>query len=313
MSTVRRAAAACLLASAALFPVAVGADSRHYLPEQMIINPSGQPVITPSQADSLVKAIWQARWEARYPVDPINDFMTQAAAEFYMEASLSSVMAYGAPGTIRTMTVVVPRQLTYPAFFLAVATTHDESRPDRREGLALTRSDAGSAWKVAIDTPFDPGASDLALVVGADGYAMPTAVGLTGGPPEKIYGAGLRDGSRLACYSYHSNKTSKRLWTNPQRTSGSRTLDAGYYTTLTTIELSQGCGLVSATGIGSSLGLLTADVGLTGSKEPPPWLPIGMAGLAIVVAAYGLMTLLGRGPAPVALDAGDAAPPPAPR
>jgi hypothetical protein len=90
-----RAAAACLLATAALFPVVVSADSGHYLTEQMIINPTGQPVITPAQAEKLVQAIWQARWEARYPVDPINDFMTQAAAEFFLKASLSTLMSYG--------------------------------------------------------------------------------------------------------------------------------------------------------------------------------------------------------------------------
>jgi Zn-dependent protease len=303
-----RAVAACVLASAALFPAGVAADSGHYLPDQLLINPPGQPVITPPEAETLVKAIWQARRQALFWIDTINDVETQAAAEFNSYASLESALAYGQPGAVRTLTVFVPRQLTYPAFFLAVVTTHDDRRPDRREGLAFTRNDAGKAWKLAIDAPFDPEASKLGLVADADGYALPAAVGLTEVTPEKIYAAGLGDGSMLACYSYHSNKTSKRSWANPQWASGSRGLDAGYYTTVTNISVNQGCGVVTANGMGSSLGLLTADVGMTGSKEPPPWLPIGIAGLGIVAAAYALMTLLGRGLEPVPLDALDPAP-----
>jgi len=287
-------AAAALLAAIALGSASALAadDSTIYLPEQMAINPQGQPVITPDQAGRLLSAVWIARAGAfaNGSVETINSLETKAAAEFDDNADAG---IYGDPGTISAMTIILPRQLTYPATFMAVVTTHNPGRPGRREGIVMTKPDAQAPWKLAIDTVFYSGADDLAALIGHDGYALaPGSLYLKEADPHEFYAAGLADGSALACYAVRSVHTTRKSWWLPQHVTRSDYLRPGYYTTTVGHDLWQACALVPPSGSGMDtrlLGELDGIVAMSGSTEPPPWLGIGLVGIALVAAAYVLM------------------------
>jgi len=306
-----RGASVWLLAAIALAPASVlAADSGPYLPEQMIVNPAGQPVLTPQQAESLVKSMWVARHRVYGSPGQTDYLETQAAAEFDNSAWITLFKDYGFPGEIRTVNVLVPRLASFPAFFMAVVKTSERSRPDRSEGLVFTRRSEAGPWKLAIDTPLDVLASDLKFVFDADEYVTPTGrVGLTTVAPENVYAVVAAGGSTFTCYSYHSTAASTRSWLSPQHVTNSFYLKDGYYTRVTTTTVAQGCGRLTASGDGESLGLLSGTVAMNGANDPPPWLWMGIVGLALVAAAYAALSLLGRGLAPVDLSAVDATAP----
>jgi hypothetical protein len=76
---------AAFLATLALAPApAFAAGTGQFVPEQVLVNPPGEVVITPVQARSLVRAVWQARAGAFAigNLDWIRNLETGAAAEF---------------------------------------------------------------------------------------------------------------------------------------------------------------------------------------------------------------------------------------
>ncbi|MDQ6712534.1 MAG: hypothetical protein M3Z28_05025 [Candidatus Dormibacteraeota bacterium] len=291
-------AAAVLFAAIAFGSTSASAagDTGIYLPEQMAVNQQGQPVITPHQADRLVHAIWIARTVALANHIPAltNTYETQAAAEFDDNADRA---IYGVPGTISGTTIILARQMTFPATFMAVVTTNAPGRKSRREGIVMSRPNAEAPWKLAIDTVFYAGADDLAPLVGLDGYALPPAgpLGMKEADSQDFYAAGLTDGSELACYAVRSARTTIKSWWHPQHVTRSEYLPPGYYTTTAGHRVWQACALVPTyqSGLDSRLlGELDGTVLLSGSTEPPPWLGIGLGGIAVVAAAYALMVYL---------------------
>jgi Zn-dependent protease len=291
-------AAAVLFATIALSSssaFAAAGDTGIYLPLQMAVNPQG-PVITPDQADRLVRAIWIARALALANHIPAltNTYETQAAAE--SDDNIDSAI-YGDPGTISGTTIILARQMTFPAAFMAVVTTNASGRKSRREGIVMSRPNAQAPWKLAIDTVFYAGADDLALLVGLDGYALPPAgpLGMKEADAQDYYAAGLTDGSELACYAVRSGRTTANSWWHPQHVTRSEYLPPGYYTTTAGHRLWQACVLVPTyqSGLDSRLlGELDGTVLMSGSTEPPPWLGIALVGIVLVAVAYALMLYL---------------------
>ena len=112
----------------------------------MAVNPQG-PVITPDQADRLVRAIWIARALALANHIPAltNTYETQAAAE--SDDNIDSAI-YGDPGTISGTTIILARQMTFPAAFMAVVTTNASGRKSRREGIVMSRPKRRNATKI---------------------------------------------------------------------------------------------------------------------------------------------------------------------
>jgi Zn-dependent protease len=206
---------------------------------------------------------------------------------------------YGDPGSITAMTVIVRRQWTYPASFMAVIATTTSGRADRREGIAFRRPDASSPWKLAIDTVFLPGADDRAVRAGPDGYALVPAesMRLDGIDPRGVYAAGLPEGSQLACYVVRTPIT-RGSWMIPQRvTSASEGVHPGYYSTVVGTDLGQACAVVPTYESGQETQVLSELNGMVvtaASSLPPPWLWIGLVGVALVGAGYALMATLGR-------------------
>jgi Zn-dependent protease len=291
-------ATAVLFAALALGSTSASAagDTGIYLGEQVALNPAGQPVITPDQARALVSALWIARATAfTYGLAPLtNTYEAQAAAEFDENADSA---IYGDPGTIGGITIMLARQMTFPATFIAVVRTDAPGRKRRREGIVMSRPNAKAPWKLAIDTVFYAGADDLAPLVGDDGYALQPSgpLGMKEADPGDFYAAGLSDGSEVACYAVRSGRTTRNSWWHPLHVTRSEYLPPGYYTTTAGHRLWQACTLVPtyASGLESRLlGELDGTVALSGTTEPPPWLGIGLVGIALVAAAYALMAYL---------------------
>jgi Zn-dependent protease len=116
--------------------------------------------------------------------------------------------------------------------------------------------------------------------------------------PHEFYAAGLTDGSALTCYAVRWPDSKQSSWLLPQHVTRSDYLRPGNYTTTTGHRLWQACALVPtfASGLGSRLvGELDGFVAMRGSTEPPPWLPIGLIGVALVAVAYIVLVWLRPG------------------
>ena len=152
-----------------------------FIPAELsVTNPPGQPVITPEQARVVTIVIWSMR-EASRSIKLENSIPlieTGAAKELddsWMQGRLGSWAAEHAPRQVEAVSVALPRQYQFPAFFIAHLNSSGEKTSTERFGqfLVFTRATAEAPWQLAIETftrDYDSEAMLLELPPDADGY-----------------------------------------------------------------------------------------------------------------------------------------------
>ena len=139
-------------------------------------NPTG-PVVTPAMAQAVVSAAWALHGQALAAGD--ENLMASMETGSALEADLGRC---GCPhptnpfGPIGGVSVMVPRQTSYPARFMAqVATTVPAPTSGRDQYLAFvvfTRTDPATPWRITLLGGFasDGAAAVTPPAVDADGY-----------------------------------------------------------------------------------------------------------------------------------------------
>lgn len=137
------------------------------LPAVLSATNSSGPVITPLQADAVVRAFWPLDERAKATNDQhLTDMLeTGPAAEFDDAVTVDNLQRPSLPNlrVVRPMSgieVFVPLQTSFPAYFLAdvLTTVYGTSPEGSRPGTAMVdvfvflRPDAGTGWRVALHT-----------------------------------------------------------------------------------------------------------------------------------------------------------------
>jgi hypothetical protein len=201
----RRVLAAWVLAVSLVAAPAGAADAQVpppqnpvFLPAELTVtNPPGQPVITPEQARVVTIVIWWMRESSRAlrQENSIPLIETGAAKELddsWMQGRLGSWAAEHAPRQVEAVSVALPRQYQFPAFFIAHLNSSGERTSTARFGqfLVFTRATGDGPWQLAIET-FTRDYDSEALVLpnpDAEGYvpAAPVPNQPTGNVPRAV-------------------------------------------------------------------------------------------------------------------------------
>lgn len=117
---------------------------------------AGQPLITPAQARQLVQAFWPVREQGLSQRNPDTIHAIEDASAGEWDAIGCT---YGcpppSPRPLRNQQVMVPRQTSYPAAFMAqVLTTQYHSSDALVEIMVFTRKAASAPWFLSFDTSY---------------------------------------------------------------------------------------------------------------------------------------------------------------
>lgn len=132
-------------------------------------------VVSTAQADRVLRAYWDVHERALAE----GDLATIAA----LDADPAAAWEHGAvacgcyhvdqPRDLASATYLVPRQTSYPAFFVAEASESYQGTP-WVDVLVFTKHDANAKWLVSFESGFAPHAIDQNRVAAADSTATPT-------------------------------------------------------------------------------------------------------------------------------------------
>ena len=295
--------------------------------------PDGTPVITPPLAAAVVDDVWTRREAALVARNPavVDALETDAAAALdhaWINGADTGLSASELPRTISGRYVLVPRQLSYPAWFIAVIVYERAGDPNwvYTEVTAFVRTGPAQRWKLAVEAypPIakdfrqlvpDPQSDDFAAApannLSLDLRQLPSAAahhwpGWTFSPtPTNLYSVGLAGGSALACFGIRYQKVEARPWWHPLHLGHQDLgLAAGYYTRSLTTYLENRCVLDQPVGDTTpyrDVAHESAFISRSGvPAQPMPWLPIGLLGLTLS-SGFGLLALRVRpGPTPPA-------------
>ncbi|TMC27246.1 MAG: hypothetical protein E6J32_10870, partial [Chloroflexi bacterium] len=232
--------------------------------------PDGTPVITPPLAAAVVDDVWTRREAALVARNPavVDALETDAAAALdhaWINGADTGLSASELPRTISGRYVLVPRQLSYPAWFIAVIVYERAGDPNwvYTEVTAFVRTGPAQRWKLAVEAypPIakdfrqlvpDPQSDDFAAApannLSLDLRQLPSAAahhwpGWTFSPtPTNLYSVGLAGGSALACFGIRYQKVEARPWWHPLHLGHQDLgLAAGYYTRSLTTYLENRC------------------------------------------------------------------------
>src|SRR5712691_6960467 len=160
-------------------PVASGDATA--LPAALFLGNTPGPVITPQQASRVATAFWPIEEKALAADDRTTTNLIESgpAAEYANAVSCEDILSNHSTRTVRrlqSVNVYVPRQMGYPARFLAeVGTKVYATGPINAPGaapppgtpwidyLVFTRVDESHPWQVVIDTGYSGGVSVDAL------------------------------------------------------------------------------------------------------------------------------------------------------
>ena len=280
--------------------------------------PADSPVVTPLQAGSILDEAWNRREDAlaqrnRTVVASVDEGPVLAQDLAWMDGLRSERPGGSGRRGLVGQSVLVPRQLSYPAFF--VAATRVTNAPDPTGGysfwtalVVLVRDDQPSPWRIRLESWADgpPEAQRLEQLLTAgspESFAPPA--GPSGILPEEssnplsvqyrsfasqpidprnVFAIGLASGSQLVCFARQYVEQENRPWWNPAkaRANDVRGIAEGAYRQLTSTYQSQDCALVDASG---GAPVLTRNQSYITHHEvpavPPPWLPIAIAGILL--------------------------------
>lgn len=154
------------------------------LPPALRLGPAAADgtLISPGQASRILQAFWPLREKAMTDISPatIAELDTGPAAIADRSRTLCGCLRRTSPAPYSAAEVVVPRQHTYPAYFMAEAiTVAGQPLGPWQERMVFVRASADASWTLMLDTgstPDVPGPGHLdALQVDAQGYSAPVS------------------------------------------------------------------------------------------------------------------------------------------
>jgi hypothetical protein len=289
--------------------------------------PTESPVVTPVQAGGILDEAWGRREDAlaqrnRAVVASVDEGPALADDLAWMDGLISDRPGGAGRRGLVGQTVLVPRQLSYPAFF--VAATRVTNAPDPTGYyrfwtalVVMVRQDQASPWRIRMESwAGPPEARRLEQLLSADSperFAPPA--GPLGISPEQlaqrlsvhyrefaaqpldplnVYAIGLASESQLLCFGRQYIEQENRPWWNPAKAKANdyRGIAEGSYRQLTSTYQDQRCTLVEPVASGPpAAALLTREESFVSHQElpatPPPWLPIALAGIVLTFGLTG--------------------------
>ena len=324
----RRALVAIAVAfGLASWPLSVGADASPPAAED--------PIITPPLAAFVVDQFWPARESALTARDAhaIDALETDAAREYdqsWLKGAISERPGGALPRTVTSRFVLVSRQMSYPASFIAVVQykdAHETRNPPWVYTVVDTfvRAAPDSPWKLAIEA-FPAKGTELLQRVwepATDNFLPATVDSLSVDPSDlpvvaahrwpdwpldttdvAVYSIGLPNATLLACFGLHYQKAEIRPWWHPLHLGHDDRLGlaAGYYVKTQTEYLENRCVIDEPEGDSQTLvdvAQQSAYVSRSGvPAQPLPWLPLGLLTLTLTSGSGWLALRVRPGPLP---------------
>jgi hypothetical protein len=156
-------------------PISVPSASPARLPGVLMAVSASGPVVTPAAATVILTATWQLRAAALAKSDAhlFATFETGAA----LEEDLGRCTCEGGNpfGTIHSTSVLVPRQMVWPAEFLGEVASTGAGGVPWGAYLVFRRTGPSEPWKVVLAGGFQPATPPARLdqpLMDADGYAL---------------------------------------------------------------------------------------------------------------------------------------------
>jgi hypothetical protein len=286
--------------------------------------PADSPVVMPVQAGGILDEAWGRREDAlaqrnRTVVASVDEGPALADDLAWMDGLVSDRPGGSGRRGLVGQTVLVPRQLSYPAFF--VAATRVTNAPDPTGGyrfwtalVVMVRQDQASPWRIRMESWANgpPEARRLEQVLSADSserFAPPA--GPMGIAPEQfaarlsshyrqfaaqpidplnVFTVGLASESQLLCFGRQYIQQENQPWWNPAKAKANdyRGIAEGSYRQLTSTYQDQRCALVEPAASGAPAAtVLTREESFVSHQElpaiPPPWLPIALVGIVLTI------------------------------
>jgi hypothetical protein len=282
------------------------------------------PVVTPLQAGGILDETWGRREDALAQRNRSVLALFDEGPALAQDLAWMDGLAPDRPGGegrrgLVGQSVLVPRQLSYPAFF--VAATRVTSAPDPTGRylfwtalVVVVRDGEASPWRIRLESwAFGPpDAHRLEALLTADSpesfapAAAPLGISLeqfadrlsvhyrmfASAPidPLNAFAIGLASGSQLVCFNRQYIQQENRPWWNPARARANdlRGIAEGQYRQLTSTYQEQQCALVDPTSSNAPAStVLTREGSYVSHQEspatPPPWLPIALAGIILPI------------------------------
>ncbi len=282
------------------------------------------PVVTPVQAGGILDDVWARREDAltqrnRTVVASVDEGPALADDLAWLDGLVPDRPGGSGRRGLVGQTLLVPRQLSYPAFFVAATRVTNAPDPTGRylfwtALVVMVRDDQASPWRVRLESwaAGPPEAHRLEQLLTADSperFAAPAAP--LGSSPEQLadrlsghyrsFGAqpidplnlfaiGLASGSQLVCFARQNIQQENRPWWNPAKATANdpRGIAEGMYRQLTSTYQEQRCALVDPASAGAPAAtVLTREGSFVSHEElpatPPPWLPIALVGIVLSI------------------------------
>jgi hypothetical protein len=300
------------------------------------------PVVTPLQAGGILDEAWGRREDAlaqrnRTVLASVDEGPALAQDQAWMDGLTSDRPGGSGRRGLVGQSILVPRQTSYPAFFVAATRVTNAPDPTGRylfwtALVVIVRDDQASPWRVRLESwafgPPDARRLEDLLTADSTERFAPAAAPLGISPeqfadglsaryhrfatqpidPLNVFAIGLASGSQLVCFGRQYLQQENRPWWNPAkaRANDLRGIAEGTYRQLTSTYQAQECALVDATSSGAPAStVLTAQGSYVSHQElpatPPPWLPIALAGIVLSIgltaAVWRLRPLTSPSPA----------------
>ncbi len=285
--------------------------------------PAQTPVVTPVQAGGILDEAWGRREDAlaqrnRAVVASVEEGPALAQDLAWMDGLASDRPGGSGRRGLVGQNILVPRQLSYPAFF--VAATRVTNAPDPTGGylfwtalVVMVRHDQASPWRIRLEswTPGPPEAQRLEQLLTADSPELfaPPADPMGISPeqlaerlsrpyrdlapqpidPLNVFAIGLASGSQLVCFGRQHVQQENPPWWNPAKATANdpRGMAEGAYRQLTSTYQEQRCALADPTAGAAAATVLTREGSFVSHQElpatPPPWLPIALVGIVLTI------------------------------
>jgi len=286
--------------------------------------PTDTPVVTPLQAGGILDDAWGRREDAlaqrnRAVLAAVDEGPALAQDLAWMDGLVSDRPGGSGRRGLVGQSVLVPLQLTYPAFFVAATRVTNAPDPTGRYVfwtalVVMVRDDAASPWRVRLESwasgPDSAERLEQLLTAGSPERFAPRA-GALPIPLEQfvdrlsrdyrdfatqpidarnIFAIGLASGSPLLCFGRQYVEQENRPWWNPAKSGANdvRGIPEGAYGQLTSTFQAQQCALVDTASSGAPVAtVLTREGAFVSHQElpatPPPWLPLALVGILLTL------------------------------
>jgi hypothetical protein len=304
--------------------------------------PADTPVVTPLQVGSILDEAWGRREDALAQRNRSVLASVEEGPALAQDLAWMDGLAPDRPGGegrrgLVGQSVLVPRQLSYPAFFVAATRVTNAPDPTGRylfwtALVVMVRDDQASPWRVRLESwssgPDNARRLEALLTTDSPESFAPAALPLGISPerfadhlsgryrmfasqpidPLNVFAIGLASGSQLVCFGRQYIQQENRPWWNPAkaRANDLRGIAEGQYRQLTSTYQEQKCAVADPTSDSVPASTVLTRAGSYVSHQevpatPPPWLPIALVGIILPVgltaAVWRLRPLTSASPA----------------